>query len=155
MSKFIYTNAKDVPLEHIKEHEDFERYERNLIPEGHGEMSRLSIYEIPPGKSMCPYHYHTRSEEMFYILSGKGLLKTPTGKKEVKPGDFMFFPANHEGAHRLTNTCDTEMLVYLDFGTKPDADIVFYPDSKKVGVYGKGIKKLYIEEEDVEYYTGE
>jgi uncharacterized cupin superfamily protein len=156
MSKFIFTKATDVPAVHGKgKSEGFEHYERKLIPDGVAEYSRLSIYELPPGKCLCPYHYHTRSEEMFYILSGNGILRTPEGEREVAAGDFMFFPGNDKGAHRLTNSSDSEMLVYLDFGTSPETDIVFYPDSKKIGVYNKGFEKLYIEDDDVDYYHGE
>lgn len=31
----------------------------------------VSIYEIPPQKSNYPYHYHLKSEEVFYIISGR------------------------------------------------------------------------------------
>jgi len=96
-----------------------------------------------------------KSEEVFYILSGKGLLKTPDGEKTVTAGDYIFFPANENGAHKLTNISDTETLVYLDFDTYNDIDVAFYPDSGKVGIWGKNINQLYKIKDQVGYYDGE
>lgn len=47
------------------------------------------------------------------------------------------------------------MPVYIDFDTKNDIDIAFYPDSNKVGIWGKDVNKVYKSGEDVEYYDGE
>jgi len=111
--------------------------------------------KFPPKKTAYPYHYHMKSEEVFYILSGKGLLKTPDGEKTVTAGDYIFFPANENGAHKLTNISDTETLVYLDFDTYNDIDVAFYPDSGKVGIWGKNINQLYKIKDQVGYYDGE
>ena len=66
-----------------------------------------------------------------------------------------FFPANESGAHKLINISETENLVYLDFGTMNDLDVCFYPDSGKVGIWGKNINKFYKTEQNVGYYEGE
>lgn len=110
---------------------------------------------MPPGKSAYPYHWHSKNEECFYILSGCGVLRTPEGERAVEAGNFLFFPANEAGAHRLTNSSDTNPLVYLDFDTFNDIDVAFYPDSGKIGVWGKGINRLYLSDKDVDYYEGE
>jgi len=83
------------------------------------------------------------------------LLRTPKGEQIVRTGDVLFFPASPEGAHKLTNTSSTETLVYMDFDIIHDLDVAEYPDSGKIGVWGKGINKLYQREEDVGYYEGE
>src|SRR5690606_31385298 len=112
---------------------------------------KISLYEIPPQKAAYPYHYHTKNEEAFYILQGSGLLKTPEGERPVAAGDLIFFPANEKGAHKLTNTSETEMLIYLDFDTHNDLDVAFYPDSGKIGVWGQGINQVYRVQEQVTY----
>jgi uncharacterized cupin superfamily protein len=96
-----------------------------------------------------------KNEESFYIISGKGVLKTPLGDRSVSAGDFLFFPANEKGAHKLTNTSKTESLIYLDFDTYHDIDVAFYPDSGKIGVWGKNINQLYKTNDQVEYYKDE
>ena len=114
----------------------------------------VALYEIPPGKSAYPYHYHAQNEECFYVLGGSGTLRTPRGERPVQAGEFLFFPAGPIGAHKLTNTGDVD-LAYLDFDTSHEIDVTFYPDSGKLGVWGKNINQLYKTEDQVGYYDGE
>lgn len=82
-------------------------------------------------------------------------MKTPLGEKLVSAGDFLFFPADEKGAHKLTNASDTEVLVYMDFDSYHDVDVAIYPDSGKIGIWGKGIDKVYRIAEEADYYDGE
>ena len=157
MSEVVHGNVEEVRVRHRQPHIDYEYIKRDLIPHGTGKCE-FTHYEILPGKSSYPYHYHVDSEEVYFILSGKGIVRTPDGEKEISAGDFIYFPAGKEGAHKLTNTSDSENLVYLDFDIKPDPDICFYPDSNKVGIWGKsddGLNKLYIADQNVDYFEGE
>ena len=140
---------------HKSEHEDYEYYKREFVPKVSSNQCVVSVYEIPPGKSAYPYHYHTKNEEVFYIVKGSGILKTPLGERLVSAGELLFFPTNENGAHKLTNHSTTEVLVYLDFDTLNDIDVAFYPDSKKIGVFGKGINQIYKTSDQVDYYDGE
>ena len=122
---------------------------------GEAANTLVSIYEIPPMKSAYPYHYHLKDEETFYIISGEGLLRTPDGERVVHAGELLFFPAGSEGAHKLTNTSSTEKLVYIDFDAIHDLDAAVYPDSGKIGVWGKDVNLVFRKEEHVDYYDGE
>lgn len=155
MDEVILTRLQDVNASHKGEHEGYEYFKRELVPMRPGGQCKISLYEIPPQKAAYPYHYHTKNEEAFYILQGSGLLKTPEGERPVAAGDLIFFPANEKGAHKLTNTSKTEMLIYLDFDTHNDLDVAFYPDSGKIGVWGQGINQVYRVQEQVTYYDGE
>ena len=155
MSEPLQVKVSDVTRSHQSEHTGYEYYIRELVPKGSAEQCAVSLYEIPPGKSAFPYHYHMKNEESFYIISGKGILKTPLGERPVSAGDFLFFPANEKGAHKLTNASETELLIYLDFDTYNNIDVAFYPDSGKIGVWGKNIGQLYKTDDQVEYYENE
>lgn len=155
MSDIIHIKPGEIQLKHRNDHEGYEYYKRNLIPKGKANQCNISMYEIPPQKSAYPYHYHVKNEEAFYIISGEGILKSPEGEKKVTAGDFLFFPANENGAHKLTNSSETDMLVYLDFDTSNDIDVAFYPDSGKIGIWGKNINQLYEIDENVDYYKDE
>ena len=155
MGKIKHSRMEDIPCNHRCEHEGYEYFRRKFVPFGAAEHTVASIMEIPPGKSAYPYHYHHKNEEVFYILSGEGLLRTPAGERRVAAGELLFFPTGPEGAHKLTNTSETENLVYLDFAAVQDIDIAEYPDSGKIGVWGKGINRLYPLSADVDYYEGE
>ena len=150
-----HENIDALPAGHKCEHEGYEYYRKKFVPFGAAEQCTVSVYEIPPGKSAYPYHYHHKNEEVFCILRGRGTLRTPEGERPVVAGDLLFFPANENGAHKPTNTSAEETLVYLDFDTVSDLDVAVYPDSGKLGVWGKGINRLYRAEDDVEYYFGE
>lgn len=155
MSEIKHARMEQLEARHKKEHEDYEYYRRDFVPRGYAGETMVSIYEIPPLKSAYPYHYHHKNEETFYILSGEGVLKTPEGERKVTAGELLFFPANENGAHKLTNTSSTENLVYLDFDVVHDLDVAVYPDSGKIGVWGKGVNKVYKMDETVDYYEGE
>lgn len=147
--------SRDENRVHKNEKEGYEYYKTELVSRSMGKQSVVSRYEIPPGKAAYPYHYHCKNEESFYILSGSGLLRTPDGERRISAGDFVFFPADESGAHKLTNDSPSEMLVYLDFDTKNELDVCFYPDSGKLGIWGRGINRLYRTDDDVDYYDGE
>ena len=155
MSQIKHSKISDIPASHKCAHEGYEYFRRKFVPIGGANNALVSVYEIPPGKAAYPYHYHHNNEETFYILSGSGTLKTPEGERSVAAGELLFFPTGPEGAHKLTNTSKTEMLVYLDFDVVHDIDIAVYPDSDKIGIWGKGINKLYPQGADVDYYDGE
>ena len=155
MSEIKHSKIESIPVSHKCEHDGYEYYRKKFIPFGGATNSLVSVYEIPPHKSAYPYHFHHNNEETFYILSGEGVLRTPDGERKVSAGEFLFFPTGPAGAHKLTNSSDTENLVYIDFDVVHDVDITIYPDSEKIGVWGMGINQLYPQAEAVDYYDGE
>ena len=134
MSEIKHSKIENIPVSYKCEHEGYEYYRRKFIPFGGAKNSLVSVYEIPPHKSAYPYHFHHNNEETFYILSGEGVLRSPDGERIVSAGEFLFFPTGPAGAHKLTNSSDTENLVYIDFDVVHDVDITIYPDSEKIGV---------------------
>ena len=150
-----HAKIQDLPVSHKAEHEGYEYFRRKFVPYGGANHTHVCVYEIPPGKAAYPYHFHHKTEETFYIISGIGTLRTPEGERRVEAGELIFFPAGAEGAHKLTNASDTEMLVYLDFDAAQDLDIAEYPDSGKIGIWGMGINRIYPRSADVDYYDGE
>lgn len=149
-----HKNIDELSRKHKVGAAGYEFYRRDFI-RIHEADSLVRIYELPPGKSAYPYHFHLKNEETFFILRGEGLLRTRDGERAVRPGDLLFFPAGEDGAHKLTNTSDTEMLVYLDFDIVHDLDVAMYPDSGKIGIWGMDTNKIYRIGDDVDYYEGE
>ena len=154
MENILHLKLDEISDGRKNEHDEYEYFMNDLIPQGPNQCT-ISLYKIPPEKSAYPFHYHNMNEEAFYIISGEGMLRTQNEEKAVSAGDFLFFPANEKGAHKLVNTSKTEMLVYLDFDTNNKIDVTFYPDSKKIGIWGGGVNQLYKEEDKVGYYEGE
>jgi len=155
MNNIKHSKIEALPRSHKCKHEGYEYVRRKFVPFGGAEHTLVSVYEIPPGKAAYPYHYHYKNEETFYIISGTGILKTPEGERSVGAGELLFFPAGPEGAHKLTNSSESEALVYLDFDVVHELDIAMYPDSGKIGVWGMGINKIFPQSAHVDYYEGE
>ena len=149
-----HENIDDLPRKHKQGAEGYEFIRRDFL-QVHEANTLVRVYELPPGKSAYPYHYHLKNEETFFILRGEGLLRTPEGERAVKAGDLLFFPAGEDGAHKLTNTSQSEMLVYLDFDIVHDLDVTMYPDSGKIGIWGMDTNKIYRIDDDVDYHEGE
>ena len=155
MSQIKHSKIEDIPASHKCEHEGYEYFRRKFVPFGEANHTHVCIYEIPPKKSAYPYHYHYKTEETFYIISGNGILRTPEGERKVSAGELLFFPAGEAGAHKLTNASKTENLVYIDFDATHELDIAEYPDSDKIGIWGMGINQIFPKSADVDYYDGE
>ena len=149
-----HQNIDDLTRKHKRGAEGYEFIRRDFLAV-HEANTLVRVYELPPGKSAYPYHYHLKNEETFFILKGEGLLRTPEGERAVKAGDLLFFPAGENGAHKLTNTSQSEMLVYLDFDIVHDLDVTMYPDSGKIGIWGMDTNKIYRIGDDVGYYENE
>lgn len=153
--KTIITNVGKLTAKHQSAHDGYEYFKKVILSGESGNKCNVSVYEIPPRKSAYPYHYHFQSEEVFYIISGTGILRTPDGETQVTVGDILAFPACEKGAHKLTNSSETEMLIYIDFDTYHSPEVSFMPDSNKSVVYGQGFRKVIKNGTEVDYYNGE
>src|SRR3954447_13368530 len=93
-----------------------------------------SVYELPPGQAICPYHYEYGEEEWLLVLQGRPTLRHPGGSDQLEPWDVVCFPMGPEGAHAVRNgTDDTVRVLMFSTVTHPAATV--YPDSDKVGIW--------------------
>ncbi len=117
-----------------------------------GEQLGLSVYELAPGLSICPYHYENAEEEWLIVLSGRATLRTPEGERELGAWDCAFFPSGAPGAHKVTNRTEETVRVCL-WSDRLAVATSIYPDSEKVGAWPPG--KLFRLADEVDYFTGE
>ncbi|MDD3410838.1 MAG: cupin domain-containing protein [Eubacteriales bacterium] len=96
----------------------------------------IAVVGILPGKRSFDYHYHETDEEVFYLISGQGMLRTPQGELPVKQGDCILLPPGRENAHSIRNTSAEEKLVYIDFDTHNLPEITHFLDNGTVSVQG-------------------
>jgi uncharacterized cupin superfamily protein len=115
-----------------------------------------SVYELPPGQAVCPYHYEYGEEEWALVLEGRPTLRDPDGTEQLEPFDVVFFPMGPEGAHQIRNeTREPVRLMMWSTVVVPTATA--YPDSDKVGIW-TGVKEddlMVRRSGNVEYYDGE
>jgi uncharacterized cupin superfamily protein len=120
--------------------------------------SRLgaTVYELPPGQSICPYHYEYGEEEWLLVLDGRPTVRHPEGSEELGPWDVVCFPRGPEGAHRVLNdTQDAVRVLMFSEIVYPTATV--YPDSDKIGIWtgNKDDDLLTPRSGGVDYFEGE
>lgn len=72
-------------------------------------------------------HWHSREEEFVFVLEGEVVLRTDGGEQLLRAGCCAGFPAGSGDGHQLVNRSDRP-AVYLEVGTRDEADEVVYPD---------------------------
>jgi uncharacterized cupin superfamily protein len=109
---------------------------KRLAAAADGEALGASLYELDPGERSWPVHFHTANEEAIYVLAGEGAVRRGEAREDVplEPGEFLAFPADPSGAHRIVNT-GAEVLRYLMVSTMHDPDVTVYPDHDGIGVF--------------------
>jgi uncharacterized cupin superfamily protein len=95
-----------------------------------------TVYELPPGETLCPYHWHEANEEMAIALSGTPSVRTPDGWRDIEPGEVVAFGRGREGAHQVTNRSDGTVRVLM-LSEMNSPEVVFYPDSDKLSAMTK------------------
>jgi uncharacterized cupin superfamily protein len=119
-------------------------------------MTGASVYELPPGQSVCPYHYEYGEEEWLFVLDGRPTLRHPEGTDQLDPWDAVCFPAGPEGAHAVANGTDQTVRVLM-FSTRNQPAASVYPDSGKIGIWtGNSDDDVMVEKSSgVGYWHGE
>jgi uncharacterized cupin superfamily protein len=125
-------------------------------PQIGAEKLGTSLYELPPGQSICPYHYEYGDEEWLIVLEGRPTVRHPGGEDELEAGDTVCFPEGPAGAHKVTNRTDARVRVIM-FSSIGRPAVAVYPDSDKFGVFtGNERDRLFVRREsDVDYYDRE
>ena len=91
-----------------------------------------SLYELPAGERLFPYHVHHGNEELLIVLEGAPTLRTPEGQRQLEQGGVELFPVGPEGAHQVRNDSEAPVRLLM-ISTMISPEVVEYPDSDKVG----------------------
>jgi uncharacterized cupin superfamily protein len=115
-----------------------------------------TVYELPPGQSICPYHYEYGEEEWLLVLSGRPTLRHPEGSDELETWDVVCFPSGPAGAHAIHNDTDATVRVLM-YSTLTNPAVTVYPDSDKIAVWpGNTDDNLIVHRASgVDYWSGE
>jgi uncharacterized cupin superfamily protein len=122
-----------------------------------------SVYELPPGQALCPYHWQAGNEEMIIVLSGRPSIRTPDGWRQLEPGELVPFPRGPEGAHQVANPSN-QMSRVLMMSELNGPEVIVYPDSNKTGVLSRPpgappsegeVDSVFQLGDEVDYWEGE
>ena len=88
---------------------------RPLIDRTTSDIAQCSLAEeiLPPGCAVTPHH-HDQLEEVYYIISGKGMMSVGGEQSEVGPGDAIYIPRG--STHTLANTGSEPVKLLLVCG---------------------------------------
>ena len=132
---------------------------KRLVPPGHA--LGLSVYELLPGQTQCPYHFHHGNEELMLVLRGSPTLRTPDGERQLEAGEVVHFPTGPTGAHQVTNRSD-EPVRYVVADAHVSPEIVEYPDSGKIASMSRGASQqgdrlwtVHSLDDTVDFFDGE
>jgi uncharacterized cupin superfamily protein len=115
-----------------------------------------TVYELPPGQAICPYHYEYAEEEWLLVLEGRPTVRDPEGSERLEPWDAVCFTPGPEGAHAVRNETDEAVRVLM-FSTVVYPAATVYPDSDKIAVWtgNKEDDVITTRSSGVDYYFGE
>lgn len=114
------------------------------------ELLGCSLYDLPPGEQLWPYHFHLGNEEWAVVVAGSPTVRTPDGERELVPGDIVAFVEGEAGAHTFLNRGSEDARLAM-FSTLNRSTLPVYPDSGKVGAY----RRLFRMADAVDYWDGE
>jgi uncharacterized cupin superfamily protein len=128
------SNIYDAALQY--DDSDPEGFRSGVAPVGElagGEALVVKVYELPPGESLCPYHYEYE-EEWLVVLAGTVVVRLPDGEDQLSRGDIVRFPPGPAGAHKVSNPGQASARLMM-FSSAREPAVAVYPDSDKIGVW--------------------
>jgi uncharacterized cupin superfamily protein len=150
-------NLDESKFEYEESHpEGFRSARLRFGPQLGAEKTGATLYELPPGQSVCPYHYEYGEEEWLLVVAGRPTLRHPEGTEELEPWDLLVFPRGPEGAHKVSNeTGETVRVLMWSDVVYPAATV--YPDSDKIGIWtgNRDDDMLVPRDRGVDYFHGE
>jgi uncharacterized cupin superfamily protein len=103
----------------------------DLATRGGAKLVGLKLEVLPPGKQSCPFHWHQREEEHFFVLEGRCILRSGEQRYEMTAGDYVCFPPATRVGHCFENPF-ADPCKFLAIGTRDADEIAGYPDTGKL-----------------------
>jgi uncharacterized cupin superfamily protein len=87
----------------------------------------VNLTTLMPGVESSMRHFHTREDELIYVIEGEVVLVTDEGETTLGPGMCAGFPAGVRNGHQLINRSDRPVR-YLEISNRDPEDSAEYPD---------------------------
>ena len=87
----------------------------------------VNLTMLAPGKESSMRHFHTREDELVFVLEGEVVLRTDEGEQILTAGMCAGFPAGSTNGHQLVNRSDRTAR-YLEISNRDPEDRAEYPD---------------------------
>lgn len=110
----------------------------------------VNLTTLPPGKESSMRHFHTREDELVFVLEGEVVLRTDEGEQLLKAGTCAGFPAGTRNGHQLVNRGDRPAR-YLEISNRDPDDGAEYPDVDLAYRKGPGGGAVFIHKDGSPY----
>jgi uncharacterized cupin superfamily protein len=147
-------NLLDGELDDAEERPGYRHRRRQVGRLLGGDLLGATVYEVPPGEKLWPYHWELGCEEFLVVVSGRPTVRTADGERELVPGDVVHFPEGETGAHQVLNRSDGVLRVLIG-STKSSLAVAGYPDSGKLLISAAGREQVMLRDVPVDYWDGE
>ncbi len=156
-------NLFDPEFDPPSEREGFRYRRARLGRQAGGEWLGTSLYEVEPGQSTFPYHWHLANEEMLIALDEGLSLRSHEGWRRLERGEVVACPRGSGGAHQVLNAGDAVARILI-VSELNGPELVVYPDSGKIGSSDRPpgapprddeISLFFRAEDAVDYWDGE
>jgi uncharacterized cupin superfamily protein len=87
----------------------------------------VNLVRLAPGSCSALRHWHSRQDELIYVLEGEVTLISNSGEEVLQPGLAAGFRAGDADGHHLVNRSNSD-VVYLEIGDRTPGDEAQYPD---------------------------
>jgi len=109
----------------------------------------IKMVRLPPKAANGPYRSHSVRWVFHQILVGRGMVRTPEGRIEIREGDCLLHPPGEP--HQIVNTGAVDLLFHL-ITDNAAADACYFPDSNKWSLPGE---ERTVRVHPAEFYDGE
>jgi uncharacterized cupin superfamily protein len=87
----------------------------------------VNLSTLMPGKESSMRHYHSREDELVFVLEGEVVLRSDEGEQRLSAGMCAGFPAGSTNGHQLVNRTDRPAR-YLEISNRDPEDSAEYTD---------------------------
>ena len=87
----------------------------------------VNLSTLMPGKESSMRHFHTREDELVFVVEGEVVLRTDDGEQLLTAGMCAGFAAGSTNGHQLVNRSDRPAR-YLEISNRDPADTAEYSD---------------------------
>ena len=87
----------------------------------------VNLTTLPPGKESSMRHFHTREDELVFVVEGEVVLRTDEGEQILTAGTCAGFAAGTRNGHQLVNRSNRPAR-YIEISNRDPEDSAEYPD---------------------------
>jgi uncharacterized cupin superfamily protein len=93
-----------------------------------------NLYELEPGATVSPLHFHHANEELLFVLTGEPTLRRGEGdERALRPGSVVAFPAGPAGVHQVLNRSDGPSRVLI-VATADSPEVAEQPETGRLAI---------------------